>query len=144
MCFDLPSSGTTFRSFFCPARTTSEIASSDARVRIQEKAIDASSLLALADLTIGAGGTMNRESAILGTPTYTVFVGRLAAVDAELIRLGRLHDLRSPGSAPRFEKKGARAEMQAPNADAILAAIVLALECIGDPGNGASADRPSV
>ena len=31
---------------------------------------------------------MTRESALLGTPTYTVFLGELAAEDAELIRLG--------------------------------------------------------
>jgi Protein of unknown function (DUF354) len=32
------------------------------------RSIDACSLLALADLTVGAGGTMTGESAILGTP----------------------------------------------------------------------------
>ena len=38
-------------------------------------------------------------------PTYTVFAGALAAVDAELVRRGCLHDLRTPGSEPRFEKR---------------------------------------
>ena len=75
------------------------------RIRVPRHAVDGGSLLAAADLTVGAGGTMNRESAVLGTPTYTVFAGRLAAVDAELVRLGRLHDLRAPGTQPRFEKK---------------------------------------
>jgi predicted glycosyltransferase len=75
-----------------------------ARIRIPERAIDARSLLAFADLTVGAGGTMTRESALLGTPTYTVFAGRLAAVDAELIRSGRLVDLRAPNGGVRFEK----------------------------------------
>ena len=37
---------------------------------------------------------MTRESALLGTPTYTVFAGKLASVDAKLIHDGRLHDLR--------------------------------------------------
>lgn len=74
------------------------------RVRVPESAVDGSSLLALADLAVGGGGTMNRESAILGTPTYTVFAGELGAVDAELIRQGRLHDLRSEGDV-RFQKK---------------------------------------
>ncbi len=59
--------------------------------------------------TIGAGGTMNRESALLGTPTYTVFAGRLAAVDAALIREGRLVDLRAAGAAPIVAKKPERA-----------------------------------
>ena len=74
---------------------------------VPEVAVDGPSLLALADLTIGAGGTMNRESALLGTPTYTVFAGRLAAVDAALIREGRLVDLRDAGAAPVVAKKPA-------------------------------------
>lgn len=74
-------------------------------LRMPERAVDGRSLLACADLTIGAGGTMNRESALLGTPTYTVFGGRLAAVDAELIRRGLLHDLRGQGTRPAFTKK---------------------------------------
>ena len=74
---------------------------------VPEAAVDGPSLLALADLTIGAGGTMNRESALLGTPTYTMFAGTLAAVDAALIREGRLVDLRLPGSTPAVAKKPA-------------------------------------
>lgn len=77
---------------------------------IPRRAVDGSSLLACADLTVGAGGTMNRESALLGTPTYTVFAGRLAAVDAALIRSGRLHDLRADGTFPVLEKRRAPLE----------------------------------
>jgi uncharacterized protein len=98
-----------------------------ARLRVPERAIDGSSLLALADVAVGAGGTMNRESAILGTPTYTVFAGELAAVDAELIRQGRLHDLRRAGTVP-FEKKPAEQDAWEARPEPILAAIVRALE----------------
>jgi uncharacterized protein len=66
---------------------------------IPDQAVDAASLLALADLTIGGGGTMTRESAILGTPTYTVFAGPLAAADKELIQLKALTDLRTEAVA---------------------------------------------
>ena len=99
------------------------------RVRCPQSAIDGCSLLALADLVIGAGGTMNRESALLGTPTYTVFGGRLAAVDAELIRTGRLTDLRTPRTSPRFDRK-ALPQMPAPDLDPepILAAVMNALD----------------
>lgn len=99
------------------------------RIRVPERAVDACSLIALADLTVGAGGTMTRESAILGTPTYTVFAGRLAAVDAQLVRSGRLVDLRAPTSQARFEK---RRKVRAPDADAepILAAILGAIEAV--------------
>ena len=44
-------------------------------------AIDSRSLLGVADLFIGAGGTMTREAALLGLPTLTMFAGRPAAVD---------------------------------------------------------------
>jgi uncharacterized protein len=74
-------------------------------VTIPERPVDGRSLLAGADLMIGAGGTMNREAALLGTPTYTVFAQRLAAVDVELIRRGLMHDLTRGRVQPAFVKK---------------------------------------
>jgi predicted glycosyltransferase len=65
---------------------------------VPEQAIDAQSLIAYADLVISAGGTMNREAVALGTPVYTVFEGRLGAVDAELIASGRLLRLTDPAA----------------------------------------------
>lgn len=90
--------------------------------------VDGQSLLALADLLVGAGGTMNREGALLGTPTYTVFAGRLAAVDTELIRRGAMVDLRASGS-PQFSKKRTCQIPAVPlsKRDAILEAVVTAL-----------------
>ena len=38
---------------------------------------------------------MNREAVALGVPVYTVFAGRLGAVDEHLLREGRLRPLRS-------------------------------------------------
>jgi predicted glycosyltransferase len=58
-------------------------------------AVDAQSLIAFADVVISAGGTMNREAVALGTPVYTVFEGRLGAVDERLLAEGRLRQLRS-------------------------------------------------
>ena len=63
---------------------------------VPERAIDAQSLIAYADLVISAGGTMNREAVALGTPVYTTFEGRLGAVDERLIEEGRLRKLREP------------------------------------------------
>ena len=60
---------------------------------VPERAIDAQSLIALADLVVSAGGTMNREAVALGTPVYTTFEGRLGAVDEQLIADGRLRRL---------------------------------------------------
>ena len=66
------------------------------RVVIPERAVDGRSLVALADLLVSAGGTMNREAAVLGTPVWSIFEGRLGAVDDMLAREGRLHFLHDP------------------------------------------------
>jgi predicted glycosyltransferase len=60
---------------------------------VPERAIDAPSLIALADLVVSAGGTMNREAVALGTPVWTTFEGRLGAVDERLIAEGRMRKL---------------------------------------------------
>jgi predicted glycosyltransferase len=65
-------------------------------VVVPEQVIDAQSLVALADLVVSAGGTMNREAAVLGTPVWSIFEGRLGAVDAQLVREGRLQFLHDP------------------------------------------------
>ena len=75
-------------------------------LHVAEHAVDAQSLVALADLTISAGGTMNREAAALGTPAYTTFTGPLGAVDAMLIEQGRLQQVAEP-SALLLRKRGA-------------------------------------
>lgn len=65
-------------------------------VILPERAVDAQSLIALADVVVSAGGTMNREAAALGVPVYTTYGGRLGGVDEELIREGRLRPLTDP------------------------------------------------
>jgi uncharacterized protein len=64
---------------------------------VPERAVDAQSLVAYADLVVSAGGTMNREAVALGTPVFTTFEGRLGAVDEALLREGRLWKLDDPG-----------------------------------------------
>jgi uncharacterized protein len=66
------------------------------RVVVPEHAVDGRSLVAFADLLVSAGGTMNREAAVLGTPVWSIFEGRLGAVDELLVREGRLRLLRTP------------------------------------------------
>jgi predicted glycosyltransferase len=61
------------------------------------RAVDAQSLVAFADLVVSAGGTMNREAAVLGTPVWSIFEGRLGAVDEMLAQEGRLRFLSDPG-----------------------------------------------
>jgi len=64
---------------------------------VPERAVDAQSLIAHADVVISAGGTMNREAVALGTPVYTIFEGRLGAVDEALLAQGRLRRLQDAG-----------------------------------------------
>ena len=57
---------------------------------------DGRSLVALADALVSAGGTMNREAAVLGTPVWSIFEGPLGGVDELLVREGRMRILRDP------------------------------------------------
>ncbi len=57
---------------------------------VPERPVDGPSLVYLADMVISAGGTMNREAAVLGTPAYTTFAGAMGAVDHLLIEQGKL------------------------------------------------------
>ncbi len=47
------------------------------------------------DLVIGGGGTMNREAAVLNVPAYSIFQGKLGAVDRFLSETGRLKIIQS-------------------------------------------------
>ena len=73
---------------------------------VPEHAVDAQSLIALSDLVVSAGGTMNREAAALGVPVYTTFGGRIGAVDEALLAEGRLRQLTDPARA-RLAKREA-------------------------------------
>jgi len=65
-------------------------------VVIPAKPVDGPQLVAAADVVVSAGGTMNREAALLGTPTWTTFAGELGAVDRMLIESGRMGVLERP------------------------------------------------
>jgi uncharacterized protein len=66
------------------------------RLIVPERAVDGRSLVTFADLLVSAGGTMNREAAVLGTPVWSIFEGRMGAVDEMLVRDGRLRLLTDP------------------------------------------------
>ncbi len=71
---------------------------------VPDRAVDAQSLIAKADLVVSAGGTMNREAVALATPVYTTYGGRLGGVDEALIRTGKLRPL-SDARALELEKR---------------------------------------
>ena len=80
-------------------------------VNVAQRVYDGPNLVCAASLVISGGGTMNREAAVLGTPTYTVFQGKPAAVDQQLISQGRMQrlevesDLGRLGISARMERK---------------------------------------
>jgi predicted glycosyltransferase len=91
------------------------------RLVVPESAVDARSLLYVADAFVGAGGTMSREAALLGAPTWSAFAGESPAVDRWLEERGQLQRLEDPAQldavAPRrspaadlerIERDGAR------------------------------------
>jgi len=94
-------------------------------LRIPERAVDAQSLIAFADLVVSAGGTMNREAVALGTPVYTTFAGRMGGVDEALIDEGRLRVLSNPDELP-LRKRETPVGVLNPRDPGVLAEGVLA------------------
>ena len=95
---------------------------------VPERAVDALSLVALADLVVSAGGTMNREAVALGTPVYTTFAGRLGAVDERLIEEGRLRPLESADELVVERKPAQRAPRTDRDPSLLLDLMLSALE----------------
>ena len=52
------------------------------KIIVPERALDGLNLIWFSDLVVSGGGTMNREAAALGVPVYSIFRGKLGAVDA--------------------------------------------------------------
>lgn len=55
-----------------------------------EHVLDGPNLIHNSDLVVGAGGTMNREAVVLGSPVYSLFMGMLGSVDRHLIEAGKM------------------------------------------------------
>ncbi len=92
-----------------------------------EHAVDAQSLVALSDLVVSAGGTMNREAVALGVPAYTTFAGRLGAVDTALVKHGRLRVLTAADDL-RVEKRSASGTATGRDPAVLLDLLLTALE----------------
>jgi predicted glycosyltransferase len=97
-------------------------------VIVPDRAVDAQSLIALSDLVVSAGGTMNREAAALGVPVYTTYGGRLGGVDEELIREGRLRPLTDPRALELRKRERGPGERVRRDPQAMLDLLLSALE----------------
>ncbi len=60
------------------------------KIVIPKQVVDGLNLLWNSDFVISGGGTMNREAAALGVPVYSIFRGKIGAVDRYLAKNGRL------------------------------------------------------
>ena len=69
----------------------------DDRTIIPAKALDGLNVIFNSDLVVSGGGTMNREAAALGIPVYSIFRGKIGAVDRNLNAEGRLVLIESAG-----------------------------------------------
>lgn len=69
-------------------REQQEIFADNVNVNMIKPPVDTFSLIKKCDLVIGAGGTMNREAALLGTPVISCYPGKLLAVDEYYINMG--------------------------------------------------------
>jgi predicted glycosyltransferase len=94
---------------------------------VPDRALDAQSLVALSDLVVSAGGTMNREAVALGVPVYTTFAGRTGAVDEALVAEGRLRPLSSADDLV-VEKKAPGSSTEGRDPALLLDLLLSALE----------------
>jgi predicted glycosyltransferase len=102
-------------------------ARADGKLILPRVALDGANLIAAADLVVSAGGTMNREAAALGVPAATIYAGRPAAIDEELMREGRLRSIstRDDLEALPVEKKRKASPRHALHVRAEVADLIL-------------------
>lgn len=62
----------------------------DRKIIVPDQALNGLDLIWYSDFVISGGGTMNREAAALGVPVYSIFRGKIGAVDRYLSDKGRL------------------------------------------------------
>jgi uncharacterized protein len=98
------------------------------RLLFPKQAVDGLNLVWFSDLVVSGGGTMNREAAALGVPVYSIFCGKLGAVDQYLCEKGRLQFLKTPSDILTLApKKRKRAKAPCEKARPALSDIILSL-----------------
>jgi predicted glycosyltransferase len=65
------------------------------KIIIPDHVVNGLNLIWHSDFVVSGGGTMNREAAALGVPVYSIFRGKIGAVDQYLSDNGRLTLLKS-------------------------------------------------
>lgn len=100
---------------------------------IPDSAVNGLNLLWYSDLAISGGGTMNREAAALGVPVYSIFRGKIGAVDHYLADQGRLtlietiEDVRTKINLVRWNRPGRPEDRNIPALQCVISNIIFAL-----------------
>lgn len=104
------------------------------KILIPERVVDGLNLIWLSDLIVSGGGTMNREAAALGVPVYSIFRGRIGAVDQYLADTGRLILIEHPKEVETkiVIKRRAPVQPDASQARPALTCIVNAISSIAE------------
>jgi predicted glycosyltransferase len=116
------------------------------RTVIPPMAVDGLNLIWHADLVISGGGTMNREAAALGVPVYSVFRGKIGAVDRQLENEGRLKLLETTADVDKIEF-ARRTRVPLPkqeSREALMAVVNHITDIIAWHSNGASHHLPTI
>ena len=106
------------------------------KIIIPDKVVDGPNLIWHSDFVISGGGTMNREAAALGIPVYSIFRGKIGAVDRYLATEGRLRLLKSADDVRakiKVERKRKSHNMGSSNEkaiDTIVRGVVSVLEAV--------------
>jgi hypothetical protein len=101
---------------------------------IPQKVVDGLNLIWHSDVVISGGGTMNREAAALGVPVYSIFRGKIGAVDRYLSESGRLglltsvEDVRKKIKVKKRNRPSKVENTQSAALDAIVGAVTGLIE----------------
>lgn len=114
----------------------------DGNMIVPDHVVDGLDLIWYSDLVISGGGTMNREAAALGVPVYSIFRGKLGAVDKyladsnRLVMLHSLEDVRTKIVLEKRDKTFVRGNANRATLSAVVGNIIRVLE------RGESPQRP--
>lgn len=104
------------------------------RIRHLDATRDGLDLVWNADLVVSGGGTMTREAAALGIPSYSVFTGAIGAVDQDHFDDGRIVHVDSPGALDRVRlARAARPAAPPAPRDDLVAWLVREITASGAP-----------
>ena len=115
------------------------------KMMIPERPLDGLNLVWFSDFVVSGGGTMNREAAALGVPVYSVFRGKIGAVDQYLVREGRLtlietlEDVRQKIRIERWKRPAAPDSSPRPALAAIVQHVVSTVNAVRGIATGEAA-----